>query len=87
MLNNEKKFERLLEDMLDEIAGYPDAMMKEHMEGNPESDPSRQSRQTLSALRESVENMRICVKYLFFDLDATRRESLYFKKLLEEKDR
>ena len=86
MIDNEEKFERMLEDLLDEITGFPSALLKNgpalksnsvlHSQGIPK---------TLSSMQESIENMRICVKYLLFDLDATRRESLYFKKLLEEK--
>jgi len=35
-------------------------------------------------LRESLYSLRIGIKYLFFDLEATRRECTYLKKCLEE---
>ena len=30
--------------------------------------------------------LRICIKYQLFDLEATRRENKYLRKLLEEKE-
>ena len=36
-------------------------------------------------LQESLDYLRICIKYQLFDLEATRRENRYLKKLLEEK--
>lgn len=86
MINNEQKFERMLEELLDEMTGYPNALLKNGTGDKKDglSHPQR-VQNTLASMQQSVENMRICVKYLLFDLDATRRESLYFKKLLEEK--
>ena len=34
----------------------------------------------------AMDHLRIRVKYLLFDLEATRRENLYLRKLLEEAD-
>lgn len=39
----------------------------------------------LKNLKETLEEMRIKIKYLNFDLEATRRERDCYKKLLEEK--
>ena len=36
------------------------------------------------ALTESVDTLRVHVKYLLFDVEASRRESVYLRKLLEE---
>ncbi len=38
---------------------------------------------TLSGLQESLDHLRLSVKYLVFDLEATRRENEYLRKLLE----
>jgi hypothetical protein len=87
MINGEEKFERRLEELLDEIGNYPNALLQRPNE--PENTPLKNLHQTekaLSSIQESVEDMRICVKYLLFDLDATRRENLYFKKLLDDKE-
>jgi len=37
-------------------------------------------------LQEAIDFLRICIKYQLFDLEATRRECEYLKKLLEEKN-
>lgn len=86
MINDEQKFERMLEELLDEMTGYPNALQKNGTDDKKDglSHP-QQVQNTLTSMQQSVENMRICVKYLLFDLDATRREILYLKKLLEDK--
>ena len=35
-------------------------------------------------MQESLDYLRICIKYQLFDLEATRRENTYLRKLLEE---
>lgn len=42
-------------------------------------------REELKKMKETLEELRLQVKYQEFDLEATRRERDYFKKLLEEK--
>ncbi|MFC1739119.1 hypothetical protein ACFL1G_08735 [Planctomycetota bacterium] len=42
-------------------------------------------KKSVDNLQESLDYLRICIKYQLFDLEATRRENLYLKKLLEEK--
>ena len=44
----------------------------------------RQRIQTsVSELQESLDHLRLSVKYLVFDLEATRRENAYLRKLLD----
>lgn len=40
-------------------------------------------RDTLAGLQDSLDHLRLSVKYLVFDLEATRRENEYLRKLLE----
>ena len=42
-------------------------------------------KKSVGKLQESLDYLRICVKYQLFDLEATRRENKYLRKLLEEK--
>lgn len=37
-------------------------------------------------LEDSLDFLRVCIKYLRFDLESTRRENRYLRKLLEEQD-
>lgn len=48
-------------------------------------DSHRQLRESVSNLQESLDYLRLCIKYQSFDLDATRRENECLKKLLERK--
>ena len=41
---------------------------------------------SISRLQESLDYLRVCIKYQIFDLEATRRENAYLRKLLEEND-
>jgi hypothetical protein len=41
-------------------------------------------RATVSSLQESLDYLRLSIKYLVFDLEATRRENGYHRKMLEE---
>jgi len=36
------------------------------------------------ANQESLDYLRVCIKYQLFDLEATRRENAYLRKLLED---
>ena len=39
---------------------------------------------SINSLQESLDYLRVCIKYQVFDLEATRRENRYLRKLLEE---
>ena len=39
---------------------------------------------SINSLQESLDYLRVCIKYQVFDLEATRRENQYLRKLLEE---
>ena len=41
---------------------------------------------TFSRLHEGVDNLRLNIKYLLFDLEATRRENTQLKNLLKGRD-
>jgi len=41
---------------------------------------------SINNLQESLDYLRVCIKYQVFDLEATRRENAYLKKLLQDKN-
>lgn len=87
MINNEEKFEKRLAELLDEIGEYPNALLKKETGHEAcREKPSNQTSKALYSIQQSIDDMRICIKYLLFDLDATRRENVYFKKLLDDKE-
>ncbi|MEC8733888.1 MAG: hypothetical protein VXX86_02845, partial [Planctomycetota bacterium] len=42
---------------------------------------------SLGELQESLDYLRLSVKYLVFDLEATRRENAYLRRLVEQSNR
>lgn len=42
---------------------------------------------SVTELQESIDYLRLSVKYLVFDLEATRRENAYLRKLIEQSNR
>ncbi|MFG0329440.1 MAG: transcriptional regulator [Phycisphaerales bacterium] len=44
-------------------------------------------RRTIQELAESLDHLRLSVKYLVFDLEATRRENAHLRSLLERQNR
>jgi DNA repair protein RadC len=47
-------------------------------------DSQQKLRKSLNNLQESLDYLRVCIKYQSFDLEATRRENAYLRKLLDE---
>jgi hypothetical protein len=41
-------------------------------------------KKTVHNLHESIDYLRLSIKYLLFDLEATRRENSYLRKMLED---
>jgi len=46
----------------------------------------KELQKSVDYLRESLDYLRICIKYLLLDIEATRRENEYLRKLLQDKD-
>ena len=46
----------------------------------------KQFEKSLAKLQESLDYLRVCIKYQVFDLEATRRENEYLRRLLVERD-
>ena len=82
---NESEFQSKLAELMGEITTLPSAERKKL---EKLADETRQRherlRQTVSSLQESLDYLRLSIKYLVFDLEATRRENQYLRKLLEK---
>lgn len=82
---NDHDFETRLTDLVAQISSLPEgeqaplAQMAEEAKGRHE-----QMNRTVSQLQESLDYLRLSVKYLVFDLEATRRENQYLRQLLEQ---
>ena len=81
---NEQEFQTKLAELMGEITTLP---VTERKKLEQLADETRQRherlKQTVSSLQESLDYLRLSIKYLVFDLEATRRENQYLRKLLE----
>jgi hypothetical protein len=79
--------EKKLESLLEEIGAYPTPYRRKmlHLTRRSRRD-SKRVNNDVSSIQSSLDHLRISVKYLVFDLEATRRENTYLKKLLDQKE-
>ena len=82
---NELDFQSRLSELMGEISLLP-PLEREKMErmADQTREQHEQVRQTVSSLQESLDYLRLSIKYLVFDLEATRRENGFLKKMLDE---
>jgi hypothetical protein len=79
-----------IEDKLNELLKEFDATTSpEHQNlanlARQASDNFQKLRKSVDSLQESLDYLRVCIKYQLFDLEATRRENKKLKEMLEKK--
>jgi len=81
---DEKAFQAKLAELMGEISTLPRAE-REKLEdlANKAKSRHQQLRKTVTDLQESLDYLRLAIKYLMFDLEATRRENAYLRQMLE----
>lgn len=82
---DEVTFHQKLSELVSEIGTLPSSE-RGKLEALAEETKERHKklRQTVSSLQSSIDYLRLSIKYLLFDLEATRRENSYLRKMLEE---
>ena len=82
---DEKTFQLKLAELAKEIGNLPEED-RTKLESLVAKTAERHSklRATVSSLQESLDYLRLSIKYLLFDLEATRRENQQLRKLLDE---
>lgn len=84
---NEQTFQHKLAELVAEIGTLPeDERQKLEMLAHETKERHRQLKETVSNLQDSIDFLRLSIKYLLFDLEATRRENSYLRKMLEDND-
>jgi septal ring factor EnvC (AmiA/AmiB activator) len=85
MYMNETEFQSKLAELMGEISTLP-ATERQKLEKLAVETRQRHERlrATVSSLQESLDYLRLSIKYLVFDLEATRRENGYLRRMLEE---
>ncbi len=80
----EQEFQQRLSELLGQINTLPETERTQMLQLADET-RSRHERmkKTINDLQDSLDYLRLSVKYLVFDLEATRRENQYLRKLLD----
>lgn len=84
---DEHTFQKKMAELIQRIQDLPGAKP-----GNREPEGTEAAAETglqgpLGELQESLDYLRLSVKYLVFDLEATRRENAYLRRLVEQSNR
>lgn len=81
----DQEFDRKLGELLSQIETLPEDQ-RAALEEMAEETKSRRARVhgAIKGLQESLDHLRLSVKYLVFDLEATRRENAYLRRMLDE---
>jgi hypothetical protein len=82
---DENTFQTKLSELMGEISTLPKAE-REKLTAMAQETQSRHAKlkKTVNDLQESLDYIRLSIKYLVFDLEATRRENAYLRKMLEQ---
>ncbi|MAE66647.1 MAG: transcriptional regulator [Phycisphaeraceae bacterium] len=82
---NENEFQAKLGELMKEISTLPQAEREKLTAMAAKTqERHRKLRKTVHDLQESLDYLRLAIKYLVFDLEATRRENSYLRKILEQ---
>jgi uncharacterized protein YlxW (UPF0749 family) len=82
---DEAQLEDKLKELVKEFGGTVDPQYgKLAMLAQQASESQKRLERSVNNLQESLDYLRICIKYQLFDLEATRRENEYLRKILGE---
>ena len=81
---DEREFQQKLGDLISQIGQLPEGE-RGPLEKLATETAHRHSKmkKTISDLQDSLDYLRLSIKYLVFDLEATRRENQYLRKLID----
>jgi len=84
---DEPKLEDKLKELVKEFGGMADPQHRKlAMLVKQARDSHKRLQKSVDTLQESLDYLRICIKYQLFDLEATRRENRELRRLLGESD-
>ena len=87
MALDETIFEGKLNELVKEIGTVPPSQRKKiEALAKQTNIYHKKLKKSVDSLQESLDYLRVSIKYMLFDLEATRRENTYLKKLLEERN-
>jgi chromosome segregation ATPase len=81
---DEATFQKKLGELMGEISTLPETeRVKLQAMAKETQDRHTQLKKSIHSLQDSLDWLRLSVKYLVFDLEATRRENNYLRQMLE----
>ena len=86
---DEQTFQRKMADLIERIRDLPgtERPTKTSTRNGLQATDKDNVRDSVEELQESLDYLRLSVKYLVFDLEATRRENAYLRRLVEQANR
>ena len=82
---DESNLEDKLNELVKEFGEVADPKHRRLAELAKQAQANRKKlEKSIDSLQESMDYLRVCIKYQLFDLEATRRENEYLRKLLED---
>jgi len=85
---DEAQMEGKLNELVKEFGGSVDPKhLKLAMLAKKAHDNHKKLQKSFNSLQESLDYLRICIKYQLFDLEATRRENRYLRNMLEDRNK
>jgi len=81
----EAEFQKRLAELVAVIDTLPEGERERLRQLAQETkDRHDQIKKSVNAIQESIDFLRLGIKYMLFDLEATRRENAYLRKMLEQ---
>jgi hypothetical protein len=87
---DEITFQRKMQELMSRIQAMPessDQPDQPDQAGALAGERRDRIKASVAELQESLDYLRLSVKYLVFDLEATRRENAYLRRMLEQSSR
>ncbi len=82
---DEAVFQQKLNELMSQIETLPEGERDRLKQLAAETRQRHESiKKSVNTLTESLDFLRLWIKYLLFDLEATRRENNYLRKMLEQ---
>ncbi len=85
---DEITFHKQLSELVKEIGALPPSQRKKlELLADDTKTKHVELKKNVASLHESLDYLRLSIKYLLFDLEATKRENSYLRKLIDESDK
>ena len=82
---DEATFQKKLKELVAQIETLPEGE-RQRLRAMAEETKTRHAdiKKSVNAMQENIDFLRLWIKYMLFDIEATRRENAYLRKMLEQ---